>query len=101
MIATKDMRTEDTLWRIPGRTGSEENDPGDVDLELVFHNILKKLAVYEEWLSVVNDAVGFGLLGPILVLEIPVPFEFLWRLFLIPCSTRHEWWTRKGWRLKD
>lgn len=101
MIATKGVRTGDKLRRIAKRTGGEEDDPGDVDLELVFHDVLKKLAVDEEWLCVVNCAVGFGLLGPIPVLEIPVPFEFLWWLFLVPCSTRHEWWTRKGWRLKD
>ena len=97
---TKEVRTGNKSRRIVKRTGGEENDPGDVDLELVFHNVLEKLAVDEEWLGIVNGAVSFGLLGSILVLQIPVPFELLCWLFLVPCSTRHGWRTHKRWRVK-
>ena len=65
--AIKGVRTGNELRRIVKRTGGEENDPGDVDLELVFHDILEKFAVDKEWLGIVNGAVGFGLLCPILV----------------------------------
>ena len=98
--ATKEVRTGNELRRIVRRTGGEESNPSDVDLELVFHNILENPAVDEERLGIVNGSVGSGLLGSVLVLEIPVPFEFLCWLFLIPWSARHEWWTEKGRRVK-
>jgi hypothetical protein len=59
------------------RTGAEKNDTGDVDPQLLLHNVLEHPAVDEEWLGVVNGSVSFSLLGSVLVLEIPVPFEFL------------------------
>lgn len=73
----KAMKTGNGSRKITKRTGGKENNPGDIDLKLVLHNVLEKSAVDVEWLSVMDGSVGFGLLGSILVFEIPVPFEFL------------------------
>ena len=58
-------------------------------MELFFDNVLENPPVDEERLSEVDGPVYLCLLGSILVLEIPVPFEFLCR-FLIPSAARHE-----------
>ena len=74
------------------RTRADKDDAGDVDMELFGDDMLEHPSVDEEWLVLVNSSVGLDLPGSILVLEIPIPFEFLWRLLrLIPSSARHEW----------
>ena len=76
-VVIKAMKMGNGSRRIAKRTGGKENNPSDIDLKLVFYNVLEKSAVDVEWLSVMDGSVGFGLFGPIPVFEIPVPFEFL------------------------
>ena len=65
-------------------------------MELFFDNVLENPPVDEERLSEVDGPVYLCLLGSILVLEIPVPFEFLCR-FLIPSAARHERRMNERW----
>lgn len=74
---TKEMRVRSSLCGVVERTGGEENDAGNIDLELVLYNLLEKSAVDMEWLNSVNGSIGSGFFGPVLVLDIPVPLEFL------------------------
>ena len=73
----KGMGTENKRGRVTRRTRGEENDASDLNLKLVLYNVLENPAIDDEWLRVVEGSVSSGLLGSILVLEVPVPFEFL------------------------